>query len=173
MPLSLTLSLSHRPSPLSYLSHSRTSTLTTFSSYLRCDFLLLNPLLKYIFRCFSYCVIFSCGFVSVYLLLKLSLHVCLFFLGWVLQNHSIWDYVFCFVLLRFLLLVKNAGECLIIDWYCYWVPLFYTFFFPSIFVPYYLDFSHSWLWQEYQFHNFSNFFLYFINIWLILIGHHI
>ena len=128
MPLSLTLSLSHRPSPLSCLSHSRTSTLTTFSSSLRCDFLLLNPLLKYIFGCFSYCVIFSCGFVSVYLLLKLSLHVCLFFFGWVLQNHSIWDYVFCFVLLRFLLLVKNAGECLIIDWYCYWVPLFYTFF---------------------------------------------
>ena len=31
------------------------------------------------FGCFSYCVIFSCGFVSIYLLLKLSLHVCLFF----------------------------------------------------------------------------------------------
>ena len=84
--------------------------------------------------------------------------VCLFFLGWVLQNHSIWDCMFCLLLLRFLLLVKNVGECLIIDWYCYCIPLFYSLFFPSIFVPYYLDFSHSWFWQEYQFHNFSIFF---------------
>ena len=89
--------------------------------------------------------------------------VCLF-LGWVLQNHSIWDCVFCFVLLRFLLLVKNVGECIIIDCYCYWVPLFYSLFSPFVSVPYYLDFSHSWFWQEDQFHNFSIFFLYFINI---------
>ena len=110
-PLSLTLS--------TLLSlHSRTSTLTTFSSSLRCDFLLLNPLLKYIFGCFSYCVIFSCGFVSIYLLLKLSLHVCLFFqVGFyrIIAFGIMCFVLFCFVLLRFLLLVKNVGECLIID----------------------------------------------------------
>ena len=76
--------LSHLPSPLLLTTHPLTltqilstitplsltlSTLTqsplssTFSSSLRCDFILLNPRLKYIFSCFSYCVIFSCGLV--------------------------------------------------------------------------------------------------------------
>ena len=67
---------SHSPSPLSLITHPLTQTLSTvmplsltlstltqsplsstLSSSLRCDFLLLNPLLKYIFGCFSYCVI--------------------------------------------------------------------------------------------------------------------
>ena len=75
-PLSLALSTLTQ-SPLS-----RTSTLTTFSSSLRCAFLFLKPLLKYIFFALALVVflsvIFSCGFFCVYLLLKCCLFVCFF-----------------------------------------------------------------------------------------------